>query len=140
MVQSNLNSSNTDGSFTIANSNSVLSPYEILPIDQENKYLRKLFLFHYEIVCCMYSLESPRSTFEAILMSTLSIQLLCRSSIDFPELAICASRPGAMINLYWLELHMARTIFHGPKDVRAIEVRLYMLTKITLGNSQTENF
>ena len=31
-VQSNLDSSNTDGSFTMANSNSFLSPYEILPI------------------------------------------------------------------------------------------------------------
>ena len=41
-IQSNLNSSNTDGSFTMANSNSFSSPYEILPIDQENKYLRKL--------------------------------------------------------------------------------------------------
>ena len=59
-------------------------------------------------------------------MSTLNIQLLCRRSIDFPELAIFASRPGAMINLDWLELPMARTIFHGPKGVRAIEVRLYM--------------
>ena len=45
LLQSNLNSSNTDGSFTMANSNSVLSPYEILPIDQENKYLRKLSYF-----------------------------------------------------------------------------------------------
>ena len=44
-LQSNLNSSNTDGSFTMDNSNSVLSPYEILPKDQENKYLRKLFYF-----------------------------------------------------------------------------------------------
>ena len=44
-VQSNLNSSNTDGSFTMANSNSFLSPYEVLPIDQENKYLRKLSHF-----------------------------------------------------------------------------------------------
>ena len=57
-------------------------------------------------------------------MSTLNIQLLCRRSIDFPELAILASRPGAKINLHWLELTMARTIFHGPKSVRAIEVRL----------------
>ena len=40
-IQSNLNSSNTDGSFTMANSNSFLSPYEILLIVQENKYLRK---------------------------------------------------------------------------------------------------
>ena len=44
-IQWNLNSSNTDGSFTMANSNSVLSPYEILPMDQENKYLRMLSYF-----------------------------------------------------------------------------------------------
>ena len=37
-LQSNLNSSNTDGLFTMANSNSFLSPYEILPLAQENKY------------------------------------------------------------------------------------------------------
>ena len=30
-----------------------------------------------------------------------------------------------MINLKWLDLPMARTLFHGPKGVRAIEVRLY---------------
>ena len=44
-IQSNLDGSNTDGSFTMANSNSVLSPYEILPIAQENKYLRKFSYF-----------------------------------------------------------------------------------------------
>ena len=59
-------------------------------------------------------------------MNTLNIQLLCRRSIDFPELAIFASRTGALINLHRLELPMARTLFHGPKDVRAIEVRLYL--------------
>ena len=59
-------------------------------------------------------------------MSTLNIQLLCRRSIDFLKLAIFASRPGAMINLHWLELPRARTLFHGPKGVRAIEVRLYL--------------
>ena len=53
------------------------------------------------------------------------IQLLCRRSIDFPELAIFAFRPGAMINLHWLELPMARTIFHGSNGVRTIDVRLY---------------
>ena len=56
-------------------------------------------------------------------MSTLNIQLLCRGSIDFQELAIFATRLGAMINLHWLELPMARTIFKG---VGAIEVRLYI--------------
>ena len=30
-----------------------------------------------------------------------------------------------MNNNQWLELPMPRTNFHGPKDVRAIEVRLY---------------
>ena len=37
-IQSNLDGSNTDGSFTMANSNSFLSLYEILLIAQENKY------------------------------------------------------------------------------------------------------
>ena len=44
-IQSNLNSSNPDASFVMANSNSFLSPYEILPIAQEKKILRKIFLF-----------------------------------------------------------------------------------------------
>ena len=52
-VQSNLDGSNTDGSFTIANSNSFLSPYEILPTAQENKYLRKFsyFIVKLYVVC-----------------------------------------------------------------------------------------
>ena len=44
-IQSNLDSSNTDGSFTMANSNSFLSPYGIFPIAQENKYLGKFSYF-----------------------------------------------------------------------------------------------
>ena len=44
-IQLNLDSSNTDGLFTMTYSNSFLSPYEILPIDQENKYLRKFCHF-----------------------------------------------------------------------------------------------
>ena len=70
-------------------------------------------------------------------MSTLNIQLLCRGSIDFPELAIFASGPGAMITLDWLEQPMARTIFHGPKGVRAIEVRLYTNTEFCRAYSFT---
>ena len=31
-----------------------------------------------------------------------------------------------MNNPQWLEPPMSRTIFYGPKDVRAIEVRLYI--------------
>ena len=30
-----------------------------------------------------------------------------------------------MINPWWLELPMSRTYFYGPKDIRAIGVRLY---------------
>ena len=59
IIQSNLNSSNTDDSFTMANSNSFLSPYEILPLAQEKQIYRENFLFYHEIVCCVYSLESP---------------------------------------------------------------------------------
>ena len=45
IIQLNLTGSNTDGWFTMANSNLFLSPYEILPIAQENKYLRKFSYF-----------------------------------------------------------------------------------------------
>ena len=53
LLQSNLNSSNTDGSFTMANSNSFLSPYKILPLAQENKYLGKFsyFIMKLYVVC-----------------------------------------------------------------------------------------
>ena len=32
-----------------------------------------------------------------------------------------------MINPQWLKLPMSRMNFHGPEDVRAIEVRLYVV-------------
>ena len=38
-IQYNPNGSNTDGSFTVDDSNSFFSPYKILPIAQENKCL-----------------------------------------------------------------------------------------------------
>ena len=41
LLQSNLDGTNTYGSFTMASSNSFLSPYESLLIAQENKFLRK---------------------------------------------------------------------------------------------------
>ena len=36
-----------------------------------------------------------------------------------------SSWSGTKIKPQWLELPMSRTSFHGPKDVRAIEVRPY---------------
>ena len=56
-IQYNLNGSNTDGSFTVHDSNSLFSPYLILLVAQENKYIG--ILFYHEIVCCVYSLELP---------------------------------------------------------------------------------
>ena len=43
----------------MVNSNSFLSPYEILRTVQENSYLMVIFLFYLEIVCCVYLLEPP---------------------------------------------------------------------------------
>ena len=53
LIQSNLDSSNTNGAFTMANSNSFLRPYEVLPIAQENKYLMKFsyFIVKLYVVC-----------------------------------------------------------------------------------------
>ena len=56
-------------------------------------------------------------------MSTHNIQLLYRKSkksLNYRHLL----PNGAIINPQWLEPPMSRTIFYGPKDVRAIEVRL----------------
>ena len=45
---------------------------------------------------------------------------------EIPKLSPAAFWPGAMTDPQLLELPMSRTNFHGPKDVRAIEVRLYI--------------
>ena len=45
-IQSNLDSSNIDGSFTMANSNSFFSLCEILPFAQE-QIIRESFLFYH---------------------------------------------------------------------------------------------
>ena len=36
-----------------------------------------------------------------------------------------------MINTHWLELLLSQTNFHGPKGVRAIEVRMYILKLVS---------
>ena len=48
-IQLNLNSSYTDVSFTITNSNLFLCPYEILPIAQEKQILREIVLFFHQL-------------------------------------------------------------------------------------------
>ena len=44
-----------------------------------------------------------------------------------------------MINPQWLELPMSRTNFHGPKDVRAIEVPLYSVKKYKYFSSKNKD-
>ena len=58
-IQSNLDSSNTDGSFTMTISNQLLSPYEFFSDSSRKQIFRGIFLFYHEIVCYVYSLESP---------------------------------------------------------------------------------
>ena len=52
-LQSNLNSSNTDGLFNMDDSNWFLSPYQILPLARENEYLMTFsyFVMKLYVVC-----------------------------------------------------------------------------------------
>ena len=59
-LQSNLDGSNTDGSFTMANSN-VFESLRNSSDSSRKQIFKEIFLFYREIVCCVYSLESPRS-------------------------------------------------------------------------------
>ena len=81
ILQYNLNGSNTDGSFTVDDSNSFFSPYKFLPIAQENKYLG---IFSYFVTDLYVVCTHMNRLIEAILMSTLNIQSLCRKSKRFP--------------------------------------------------------
>ena len=56
IITGTVNSSNTDGSFTMDHSNSLLSPCEILPIGPENKYLGKCsdFIMKLFVVVCTH--------------------------------------------------------------------------------------
>ena len=60
-IQSILNSSNKDGSSTMANSNSFLSLNEIQPIAQENKYkgIFSYFIMKY-MLCVLIRIASSR--------------------------------------------------------------------------------
>ena len=106
-------------------SNSFLSPYKFLPMAQENKYLGKCsYVIMKLYVVCTYW----KPLIEAYIMSTLNKPLFYRRSNEknFPKLSPFASWPGVMIKPQWLDLSISRTNFHGPNDVRCIEVRLYV--------------
>ena len=77
LIQTNLDSSNTDGLFAMAYSNSFSSPYEILTISQENKYLGKFsnFIMKLYVMCTHWNCP-----IETVLMSTHAIPILYRRS------------------------------------------------------------
>ena len=86
-LQSNLNNSNTDGSFTMDNSNSFLSPYEILPIAQTN-ILRKFpyFIMKLYVLCTHENrLVARRCDSNEYTQHTIFVE----SWKYFPKLAIC---------------------------------------------------
>ena len=56
VMRVHLDNWNMDGLFPLEDSNSFLSPYKILLIAPENKYLGK---FYHVLVCCIDSLASP---------------------------------------------------------------------------------
>ena len=64
--------------------------------------------------------------YEAILISAHNIHLKNRTPKISQNYLHCASWCGTISNLPRLELPLSRTNFHGPKGVRAIEVRLYL--------------
>ena len=68
LLQSNLISSNTDGSFTMADSNSFLSPYAIHPIAQENLTFRNISSWNF--MCVLIRIASI--LIEVILMNILN--------------------------------------------------------------------
>ena len=107
----------------MVNSNSFLSPYEILPLAQENKYLGKFSYFIMKLYV-MYSLESPhQGNSNEYTQHTIIVKEMKKK---IPKLSLFASWSDTIINPQWLELPMSRKIFCGPKDVRAIEVWLIL--------------
>ena len=83
-LQSNPDGSNTDGSFTMANSNSFLS-LRNSSNSSRKQIFKEIFLFYREIVCCVYSLESPHRG----VYTTYNHCIENRK--DFPKLSLFAS-------------------------------------------------
>ena len=96
-----------------------------------------IYLFYHDIESCVYSLESPhRGDSNEYTQHTIIAQKIEKS---FPKLLPFASWPGTMINVQWLELPISRTNVHGPQDVGAIAVRLYVLRYLLYKDSVPSN-
>ena len=101
----------------------LLNHYEILPIASENKYFRKFsyFIMKYTLIVLIWIASSRRYWW---VHSTYNYCVDDRKVI--PKLSSFASWPGAINNPQYLELPISRSNFHGPKEIRVIEVRLYL--------------
>ena len=100
-LQSNLKNSNTDRSFTMANSNSFLIRYGILPITQENKYLGKFSFLSWN--CTLYVVCTHwKRLIEAFLMSTTICNYYVENVKDFPRLSLFASWPCAVVKRLYI--------------------------------------
>ena len=71
----------------------------------------------------MYSLESPR---RGDSNEYIQQAIIVQKSNKITKLSPFAPWTDVMINPQWFELPISLTNFHGPKRVRATEVRLYL--------------
>ena len=101
----------------MANSNSFLRPYEILPIASGNKYLGENFIIQLYVKCTHHN-----RLIEAILHA--SYNFLYRTSKRYPNLSSFDSWPDAIINSQYLELPISRTNIHVPREIRGIQVKI----------------
>ena len=109
----------------MANSNSFFESLRRSSDSSRKQIFREIFLFYREIVCCVYSLESPHrgdsNEYTQHTTYNYCVENRKKKSLNYRHLL----PDGTIINPLWLEPLMSRTIFYGPKDVRAIEIRLY---------------
>ena len=96
----NLNSSNTDDSFTMANSNLIFESLRNSSASSRKQMFREIFLFYHEIVCCVYSLESPhRGDSNEYTQHTTIVKEIKKKSLNYryllPDLAPWLTHSGS---------------------------------------------
>ena len=87
----------------------------------------KLFVYVWQTVYC--GVWSGSTLFAKACLSQYLELVWYHCFVDQKEMSKLfpfAFWPGERINHLWLELPMSRTNFHDPKDVRAVEVWLYL--------------
>ena len=126
-IYQNIIGSNTDSSVSLDDSNSFSSTlgnsFHSSRKRIFRKFLRKFsYLSWKDMVCVLIRIASSKQFYW--------VHSTCHYCIedqnDFPKLTQFASWFGVMIDPQRLELPMSRLYFHGPKDVRVIEVFLYL--------------